>query len=336
MAERFDSSEDAKVTLASAKGAADLVPWDRITPGVWGNGRGGNGGSERGVFGAPQVQIEIPQIYVPPGFDQTNQGYRDSVPFNPSPSDSAYRPGNHSPAQYDPREVDKARRQGEQLYNQGSPEKAVRYLEYAAKGGDTAAQIKLGYMYEKGIGVDQDWEEAAAYYYDAAQLGEAQAMKNLGQMYEYGMGVPENWTDAATWYERGAQAGNVQAQAALARAYQFGIGVVQDRDRAIYWNNVAAGNGDPDAAQWARRLSFRTNFIGFRSDQEQDMVIGNRLPTGGAFIGGDPERSFNNSQERIAWLQDFAKQSQQDRGSSNPTFQPWPGYYGPGTGRIRN
>lgn len=334
MAERFDS-EDSKVTLASAKSVAEsLIPWELITPNNWG-GRGNsrpNVPNERGFGATPQVQIEVPQMYIPGFIPQPGQAGRDFGPGYLPPSGGDFRPG----APEDPREVQKAARQGEQLYNQGRPERAVPYLKYAAKNGDTTAQIKLGYMYEKGIGVDQDWEEAAAYYYDAAKLGEPQAMKNLGQMYEYGMGVPENWNDAARWYEEGARRGNVQAQAALARAYQFGIGVVQDRDQAIFWNNQAASNGDPEAAQWARKLSFRTNFIGFRSDQEQDMVIGNRLPVGGAFIGGDPEVRFNNSQERIAWLQNFAANARQDQSrSSSPTFQPYPGYYGPGTGRNR-
>jgi hypothetical protein len=330
MAERFDS-EDAKVTLASAKNNAvdSLIPWDRITPGNWGNAGRNNGAIDRNtpMGGAAPLQIEVPNMYIP-GF--LPQPGRDVGPgYIP-------QPGNSRPEQFDSREVSKALQQGNQLYDQGRPEKALPYLQYAARAGDTTAQIKLGYMYEKGIGVDQDWEEAAAYYYDAAQLGEPQEMKNLGQMYEYGMGVPEYWNDAAHWYEKGARLGNVQAQSALARAYQFGIGVEQNRDRAIYWNNVAASNGDPDAANWARRLSSRTNFIGFRSDQEQDMVIGNRLPTGAAFIGGDPEVKFNNSQERIAWLQNFASSAQQEQSSSNPRFQPYPGYYGPGTGRIRN
>ncbi|MBX9570376.1 MAG: sel1 repeat family protein [Candidatus Obscuribacterales bacterium] len=331
MAERFDR-DDNQVTLASAKNVAEsLIPWELITPGNWGNaGRGNNRQYDRGMGASPQVQIEVPGVYIP-GFIQPGQPGRDVGPgYVPQPS------GDFRPNQYDPREVAKALRQGEQLYNQGQPDKALRYLEYAAKAGDTSAQLKLGYMYEKGIGVDQDWEEAAAYYYDAAKLGEPQAMKNLGQLYEYGMGVQENWNDAAYWYEKGARLGNVQAQAALARAYQFGVGVEQNRDRAIYWNNVAASNGDAEAAQWARKLSFRTNFIGFRSDQEQDMVVGNRLPVGAAFIGGDPEVKFNNSEERLAWMRNFAATAQQEQSrSTSPRFQPYPGYYGPGTGRNR-
>lgn len=312
MSDKFGSDE-AKITLAGMQGGPNLeifAPWESFRQAVPGNANGGY----RGNF--PQSgQIEIPTPYTP------GQSRDSQITV---------------PVQYDQAEVRKALQDGLSLYDRNQPEKAFRYLEYAAKGGSTEAQLRLGYMYEKGIGVDADYEEAAAYYYDAARQGEPQAMKNLGQMYEYGLGVEEDWSKAAEWYQRGARRGNVQAQSALARAYQFGIGVPQNRDQAIYWNNQAAMNGDPDAAQWARKLSSRTNFIGFRSDQEQDEVIGNRLAAGAAFIGGDPEgMRFQNNEERVQWLKNYFSSDGGSSSSKGPSYQPYPGYYGPGTGRIR-
>ena len=61
-----------------------------------------------------------------------------------------------------------------------------------AEQGHAQAQNSLGYMYDAGNGVSQDFEEAAKWYRKAAEQGEASAQFNLGVMYDRGVGVLQN------------------------------------------------------------------------------------------------------------------------------------------------
>ncbi len=193
------------------------------------------------------------------------------------------------------------------LYYQGNLEGSFAYFMKAAQGGDHRAQLQVGFCYEKGMGVNQDYAKSAQWYLASAQNGNAQAMKNIGSFYENGTGINENWIEAAKWYQKGAEAGNADAQEALARAYQFGVGVAQDRSMAIAWDRRAAAQGNQNARYWLNWLSNPMNNSRFRNDYEQEILMsGNRLRTSAYMMGLDPAGlRFANSQERIAWLKDL-------------------------------
>lgn len=59
----------------------------------------------------------------------------------------------------------------------------LQALRLAARLGDAEAQFRLGEMYEKGEGVEQDYEHAAELYLEAARQGNADAQNNLAFMY---------------------------------------------------------------------------------------------------------------------------------------------------------
>ncbi len=48
-------------------------------------------------------------------------------------------------------------------------------------------------MYDKGLGVTQDYAQAAKWYRKAAEQGHAYAQFNLGYMYRFGQGVPQDY-----------------------------------------------------------------------------------------------------------------------------------------------
>lgn len=76
----------------------------------------------------------------------------------------------------------------------------------AAKSGDDSAQVNIGVMYENGLGVHQDYQEAINWYLQAAQLGNVDAKLYLGAMYENGKGVSQDYKQAVKWIrEAGAQ-----------------------------------------------------------------------------------------------------------------------------------
>lgn len=52
-------------------------------------------------------------------------------------------------------------------------------------------------MYNIGIGVTQDFAEAARWYHMAAERGDANAQHNLGVMYDNGDGVNQDYAEAA-------------------------------------------------------------------------------------------------------------------------------------------
>lgn len=51
------------------------------------------------------------------------------------------------------------------------------------------AQLDLGFMYDNGYGVPQDYQEAIAWYRRAADQGNDRAQYNLAHIYDKGDGV---------------------------------------------------------------------------------------------------------------------------------------------------
>ncbi|CAA6816874.1 MAG: Unknown protein [uncultured Thiotrichaceae bacterium] len=132
--------------------------------------------------------------------------------------------------------------QQSQVRLEGKSSAAIRR---AAQGGDAAAQMMYGAMFEDGAaGVKQDSAQALSWYLKAARQGYPKAQHNLALLYEDGKGVKQDYRQAATWYEKAAAAGFSEAQNNLAVLYILGNGVDADRDRAeqLLRQSVAQGN----------------------------------------------------------------------------------------------
>src|SRR5205085_2561855 len=93
------------------------------------------------------------------------------------------------------------------IYNSGDKVGAARLALAAARAGNSQAQLSIGWNYEKGVGVPQNYSEAAAWYRKSADQGEPSAMANLGYLYVNGKGVPEDWVQSAKWLQRSASLG---------------------------------------------------------------------------------------------------------------------------------
>jgi TPR repeat protein len=111
----------------------------------------------------------------------------------------------------------------------------------------TSAQCNLGYMYEQGQGVQQDFKQAVAWYRKAAEQGLADAQYNLGNMYHNGQGVQQDIKQAAAWYRKAAEQGIATAQYNLGITYREGKGVQQDFKQAAAWYRKAAEQGLAEA-----------------------------------------------------------------------------------------
>src|SRR5262249_19801950 len=66
----------------------------------------------------------------------------------------------------------------------------------------------LGFLYEHGLGVKKDYQEAAKWYRTAAENGNAKAQGNLGTLYEEGNGVPHDFVQAYIWFKLSAAQGD--------------------------------------------------------------------------------------------------------------------------------
>jgi len=66
-------------------------------------------------------------------------------------------------------------------------------------------------MYEKGLGVPQDYRKALEWYTKAAKQGNMNGQMNLGLMYEHGRAVKQDYAAAYDWYQKAAQQGNADA-----------------------------------------------------------------------------------------------------------------------------
>jgi len=64
--------------------------------------------------------------------------------------------------------------------------KDLNWYKEEARKGDAEAMYHLGWMYNSGEGVTQDYNIAKKWYEEAAQKGNAYAMYSLGFQYEVG------------------------------------------------------------------------------------------------------------------------------------------------------
>jgi TPR repeat protein len=191
--------------------------------------------------------------------------------------------------------------QGLKFYQAKNYPAALADFQRAAQMGNPHAELHLGYLYESGQGVAVNASEALRRYLKAAGQGDSQAQKCAGLLYEEGRGTAENWPEALKWYQKSADQHNQDGEFALGRMYEFGMAVPQSRANAIAWFRKAAAQGHSQAAYFARWLSDPTNNIGFRNQQEHDLVIAGKLRFGAG--SDDPARiAFRNSRERMAWL----------------------------------
>ncbi len=172
-----------------------------------------------------------------------------------------------------------------------------------AERGHPPSQLQVGYQYEYGEGVGRSPALAAQWYRKAAEQNYAPAQNNLANLYELGSGVADNWVESARWYRRSADQGNAHGLFGIGRAYQFGIGVPQSRAEALRWLERAAAKGDDQANYWFNWLRGRGNFIGFRNDDEQNYVVGGRLPSDMALVFAEPRGvTFKSIAERNAYM----------------------------------
>jgi len=127
----------------------------------------------------------------------------------------------------------------------GDISSGVALIRSAEAQGLAVAQYELANLHIRGTGVEKDPARAIPLFKAAAQAGHVGAMHNYATLIA---NTPGREAEAANWYQRAAELGLVEAQFNIATMYESGIGVSPSLHRALYWYELAAANGDADAA----------------------------------------------------------------------------------------
>jgi len=100
---------------------------------------------------------------------------------------------------------------GLEAADRGDYPTAVKEFQLSAERGDVKARYNLGVMYQLGLGVPQDDQEAIRWYRLAAEQGDASAQFKLGVMYDKGKGVLKDYVLAHMWMNLAAAKGVKEA-----------------------------------------------------------------------------------------------------------------------------
>lgn len=90
-----------------------------------------------------------------------------------------------------------------------------------------------------------------------ADLGDAKAELRVGYMYNTGKGIERDAEEAVRWYTRAAMQGNAEAEYGLGNIYLFGQGVAKDYITSYVWFYLAAGQGHASAGEHLKGLEGR-------------------------------------------------------------------------------
>jgi TPR repeat protein len=117
-------------------------------------------------------------------------------------------------------------------YDRANYATALKVWLPLAEGGDLAAQNNVGEIYEKGLGVQSDYQAAALWYRRAADKGYSRAAINMGNLYEQGLGVPKDKNQAFNWYRKASGLSDVSFGVAPAGGAGAGSSAEEQRLRA--------------------------------------------------------------------------------------------------------
>jgi len=149
------------------------------------------------------------------------------------------------------------------MFFNGQPpdyEKARWCFNMAAQKGDADARFKLGLIYYKALGVDQNFE-IARHYFELAE-GHVDAQFKLGLIYYKGSGsVDRHYEQARQNFGKTAKRGHPKAQYNLDLIYYKGHGASQDYEQAKHYFEMAANQSDACAQYMLGRMFQKGNGV---------------------------------------------------------------------------
>jgi uncharacterized protein len=130
--------------------------------------------------------------------------------------------------------------EGLDALHHGQYEAALKEWKPLAEQGDVEAQIRLGYLYFDGLGVNQDYKEGVRWFRKAAEQGNAEAQGKIGIAYQLGKGdLPKDYKEAAKWFLKAAEQGAFNRYYNLGFLYENGgYGLPKDYVQAYMWYSL--------------------------------------------------------------------------------------------------
>ena len=145
---------------------------------------------------------------------------------------------------------------GHEAYQAAHPAKFLGRVMSAAIVMLLTVDIAVSASLNQGLAAlsRADYVGAARVFSLLATQGNAEAQARLGFMYETGHGVPQNYTEAAQWYMRAAEQGNSTAQYLLGLLYDKGFGVPQNVVEANKWLNLSTASAPDNVRDYRARV----------------------------------------------------------------------------------
>jgi TPR repeat protein len=104
---------------------------------------------------------------------------------------------------------------------------AAKWYRRSADQKNPRAMLKLASLLVNGVGVSKDYDQAFQLCHSAAK-DYAPAQYCVGFLYQRGLGVQQDTAEAAKWYQKSAARGHTPAYLALGQMYRKGEGVKAD------------------------------------------------------------------------------------------------------------
>lgn len=98
--------------------------------------------------------------------------------------------------------------------------KALAYFLDSFNMGNLDSCVNLGYMYDKGLGVEINFEKAKEYYEIASKSNHKVACYNLGLMYKKGRGVDRNLEMALKYFQISSKQGDYDSAYEIGKIYE--------------------------------------------------------------------------------------------------------------------
>ncbi len=143
-------------------------------------------------------------------------------------------------------ELDQAVKRGSAAWNSGDYSRALALLLPAALKGNPVAQHRVGVMYVKGQGVEQDAAEATRWFRKAAEQGQGESQYSMGLRYLLGQSVAQDPREAVRWFKLAADQGIGAAQRLWPWLRQ-GRRCAQDLVEAYKWAAWRQASSDPNS-----------------------------------------------------------------------------------------
>jgi TPR repeat protein len=141
-------------------------------------------------------------------------------------------------------EVEEALQRAMALRMKGDFTAMIKEMSTLADKGYARAQHKMGWIYERGLGVPQDYQKAKEWYTKAATNGDVDAIASIGWLYEHGWGVEKSYEKAAEHYQHAIDSGSTAGIARMGYLHETGKGVQLSKDKAAELYQLAIDKGN--------------------------------------------------------------------------------------------